>query len=63
MGFTQGRASTRVFFRKAWKVWVVVHGDDFAALGSDEALGWYRKGTQARVSTKVKGRLGPRRDG
>eukprot|EP00969_Alexandrium_andersonii_P335002 14805068-Alexandrium_andersonii.AAC.1 len=62
MGFTQGRAPTCVFFHKAWKVWVVIHGDDFTALGSDEALDWYRKGIQARVSPKVQGRLGPRRE-
>eukprot|EP00969_Alexandrium_andersonii_P184420 8147606-Alexandrium_andersonii.AAC.1 len=62
MGFAQGRASTCVFFHKAWKVWVVIHGDGFTALGTAEALGWYRKGIQARMSTKVKGRLGPRRE-
>eukprot|EP00969_Alexandrium_andersonii_P169793 7506854-Alexandrium_andersonii.AAC.1 len=30
--------------------------------GADAALGWYRKGIQARMSTKMKGRLGPRRE-
>eukprot|EP00969_Alexandrium_andersonii_P197372 8719721-Alexandrium_andersonii.AAC.1 len=58
----RGRASTCVFFHNAWKVWVVIHGDDFAALGTDEALGWYMNGIQARVPTKVKGRLGPMRE-
>eukprot|EP00969_Alexandrium_andersonii_P302569 13375238-Alexandrium_andersonii.AAC.1 len=56
MRFTQGMASSRVFFRKSWKVRFVIHGDDVAALGSDEAVDWYRKGIQARASTKVKGR-------
>eukprot|EP00969_Alexandrium_andersonii_P201485 8902962-Alexandrium_andersonii.AAC.1 len=62
MGFLQGRISTCVFFHKGWRLWVMIHGDAFTALGTDEALDWYRKGIQARMPTKVKGRMGPRRE-
>ena len=38
MGFTQGKASPCCFEHKKWGISLVVHGDDFTALGTDEAL-------------------------
>ena len=38
---------------------VVIHGDDFTALGFDKDLDWYRAEIQRKLQTKVKGRLGP----
>ena len=38
---------------------MVVHGDDFAALGRGKALDWYRGLVLGRFEAKVKGRIGP----
>ena len=38
---------------------MVIHGDDFTALGTDEDLNWYMKMSMGMLFTKVKGRLGP----
>ena len=38
MGFEQGKASTCVFYHKDRDVIVVIHGDDFTALGNDVDL-------------------------
>ena len=38
---------------------LVVHGDDFIALGIDENLTWYRSQIMSRFEAKVKGRIGP----
>ena len=40
-GFIRGRASPCCFFHPVHGLAVVCHGDDFTALGSDEALTWY----------------------
>ena len=40
-GFIQGRASPCSFYHPKWKVYVVAHGDDFTALGTDDALNLY----------------------
>jgi hypothetical protein len=37
---------------------VVVHGDDFTALGTDESLDLYEKGLARHFELKIKGRLG-----
>ena len=59
MGFEQGTASTCVFRHKDRGVRVVIHGDDFTALGYEKDLDWYREQIQSKMDTKVKGRLGP----
>ena len=41
-----------------WGVSVVVHGDDFTALGTAEGLDAYEKGMQEAFECKLKGRLG-----
>ena len=43
MGFVQGVASPCCFEHKEWKVSVVVHGDDFTALGTTEGLSKYKQ--------------------
>ena len=40
---------------------LVVHGEDFTALGKAEQLDWYRKVVMHRVESKVKGLVGPGR--
>ncbi len=42
---------------------VVVHGDDFTALGSKSSLDWLREVIQHRMEVKFKGRLERRRPG
>ena len=46
MGFKQGSASPCCFFHEDWSVSVVVHGDDFTALGNVDGLNAYEKSMQ-----------------
>lgn len=62
MGFVQGASSPCCFVHHEWGVSVVVHGDDFTAVGSPEALDKYEKGMQQTFECKLKGRLGVRPD-
>ena len=57
MGFVQGVASPCCFEHKAWKVSVVVHGDDFTALGNADGLSEYEEGMTKTFECKMKGRL------
>ncbi len=43
VGFRRGTASPCVFYQPDRNVRVVVHGDDFTALGTDEGLGWFQR--------------------
>jgi hypothetical protein len=36
---------------------VVARGDDFAVLGPNKSLGWFRGDVQRRMEVKFKGRL------
>ena len=58
MGFTQGVASPCCFFHKNLNIACVVHGDDFTALGTDDALNFYEAELQKHFECKLKGRLG-----
>ena len=58
MGFAQGVASPCSFRHEAWGVAVVVHGDDFTALGTDHGLNLYEQGLAKCFECKLKGRLG-----
>ena len=58
LGFIQGQASPCCFVHHEWGVNVVVHGDDFTALGTSEGLDAYEKGMQEAFECKLKGRLG-----
>lgn len=56
--FVTGAANPCMFHHPKWNIQVVVHGDDFTALGTDEAIDWYTKQLEAVFETKVRGRLG-----
>ena len=58
LGFVQGNASPCCFWHPDWKVSVVVHGDDFTALGTDAALDKYEEGLRKSFECKIRGRLG-----
>ena len=58
LGFQQGIASPCCFKHEKWGVSVVVHGDDFTALGTDESLDLYEAGLQKAFECKICGRLG-----
>ena len=58
MGFDSGVASPCCFCHKARGLSVVVHGDDFTALGSDSELDWYEKELAKNFELKIRGRLG-----
>ena len=47
MGFKQGAASPVCFHHEKWGISLVVHGDDFTALGTDEMLQRYEDGLKA----------------
>ena len=58
-GFANGKASPCVMHHSERNIMLVVHGDDFTALGKEEQLNWYREVVTDRYRAKVKGRLGP----
>ena len=58
LGFVQGGASPCCFAHPTWGVSVVVHGDDFTALGTSDGLDLYEKGMCEAFECKIKGRLG-----
>ena len=58
MDFVQGVASPCCFGHKAWKVIVVVHGDDVTAPGNADGLSKYEEGMTNTFECKTKGRLG-----
>ena len=58
LGFIQGSSSPCCFLHPEWNVSVVVHGDDFTAVGTPESLDKYETGMQQTFECKLKGRLG-----
>lgn len=58
MGFISGIGSPRCFWHEARGISVVVHGDDFTAMGLDQDLGWYEQSLAANFELKIRGRLG-----
>ena len=58
LGFTQGVASPCCFYHRELAISVVVHGDDFTALGTDDALDYLEAGMQEHFEIKLKGRIG-----
>ena len=58
LGFTRGIAPPCCFYHKEWGISVVVHGDDFTAFGTDEALDLYESGLKKSFDCKIRGRLG-----
>ena len=59
MGFTQGVASPCCFHHAKWNVSLVVHGDDFTALGTEDGVTSFEKGMADAFEVKLRGRLGP----
>ena len=57
MGFIRGRASPCCFYNPDSKVSIVVHGDDFTALGTRDALDHYESQLMAAFDLKIRGRL------
>ena len=42
LGFIAGVATPCNFLREERELFVIVHGDDFTAVGLDEALKWFK---------------------
>ena len=57
-GFVTGTANPCVFHHKARDITVVVLGDDFTALGTDNDLDWYENRLKANLEMKLRRRLG-----
>ena len=53
-GFITGAADPCVFYRNTREITVVVHGDDFTALGTDEDLDWYESRIKEAFEIKIK---------
>ena len=58
MGVLQGRSSPCCFYHPTWDLHVVVHGDDFTALGTSQPLDLYEQALSKRFDLKLRGRLG-----
>ena len=58
MGFVAGAASPCCFHHPAWDVSIVVHGDDFTALGTKADLDRYERELAKVFDLKVRGRIG-----
>ena len=58
MGFVTGVSNPCLFAHAERGIQVVVHGDDFTALGTDDDLDWYTAELEKVFEIKVRGRLG-----
>ena len=63
LGFTTGVSNPCVFHHPIRDIAIVVHGDDFTALGTDDDLNWYEGQLQQSFEIKIRGRLGEGCDG
>ena len=57
-GFVPGASNPCIFYHEEKDISIVVHGDDFTALGSDDALDWYEQVLKDSFEIKIRGRLG-----
>ena len=57
-GFTTGMANPCVSYHRARDITIVVHGDNFTALGTDADLDWYEQALQESFEIQLRGRLG-----
>ena len=57
-GFVAGASNPCIFYHATRDLSVVVHGDDFTALGSDKKLEWYEAKLAESFELKIRGRLG-----
>ena len=55
LGFVQGAASACCFYHPTRYMSVVVHGDDFTAVGEDADLTWYESGMAKSFELKIRG--------
>ena len=60
IGFTIGMSSHCIFHHKDRDISAVVHGDDFAVLGSRGSLDWFKGKIMDKFEIKHKGRMGER---
>ena len=58
MGFQSGKASPCCFYHPERNISIVVHGDDFTALGLDADLDYYETELAKNFELKIRGRLG-----
>ena len=58
MGFEQCRSSPCCFLHPSRGIAIVIHGDDFTSLGTDEDLDWYETELQRYFEVELRGRLG-----
>ena len=58
IGFVTGAASPSCFYQKTRDISVVVHGDDFTALGTDADLDFYETRLAEHFELKIRGRIG-----
>ena len=58
-GFSSGIATPCVFHNRERNIRVVVHGDDFTVLASENQLNWFRGEIAKRFEVKFRGGLGP----
>ena len=56
--FLRGVGSSVVFFHNRRDVSVLVHGDDFVAVGEDEDLEWFKRLAVGWFEMKVRGKVG-----
>ena len=57
-GFVTGTANPCVFYHKVRDITLVVHGDDFTALGTNNDLDWCEKRLKDNFEIQIRGRLG-----
>jgi len=58
LGFVSGKSTPCLFFHEPRNLRVVVYGDDFTVLGSEQELDWFRKQMKKRYEVEFKARLG-----
>ena len=58
MGFQTGVSNPCAFYHPERDITIVVHGDDFTALATDDELNWYETEFQKYFEIKIRGRLG-----
>ena len=58
LGFLQGKSSPCCFWHPTWNIHVVVHGDDFTALGTDAMLNKYETALAQCFDIKLRGKVG-----
>ena len=58
IGFVSGVSNPCLFHHPTRDLTIVVHGDDFTALGTDHDLDWYTAELEKVFEIKVRGRLG-----